>query len=295
MHRLMPWLNAALLGIAIYLGVAVWGQHGEKAQWQRESATRTARAAALRAKASEPSAQRRAGQPDDAQATPAEKVSQPLPPVAKPILTEAERNDALEIANREKQSSRRNTLNTYAAGFDALHLPPEKLARAKEILLIASEAAANARKAARSIEDFFAAVTPISQAKDEQMTALLGPDNYDSLKASTLVSSLDWTLGTDMWDGGAPLAPEQLQAIALVQVRNKFERPNWLTAPNVAQTPDPQTGLSSQDAALFAASAQFLSPTQQEIFRRSLIEENQYNAAMRAFSEKQRQLSKAAK
>ena len=91
----------------------------------------------------------------------------------------------------------------------------------------------------------------------------------------------------------APLEPDQVHAIALAQIRIKFEPAFWSTAPGEAQKPDPQTGLSNQDTDLLTATAPFLSPAQQEIFRKSLIEENLYNAAMRAFSEKQAQIWKA--
>jgi len=293
MQRVMPWLSAAFLGIAIYLGVAVWRQYREKAHWQEESTTRALQVAALRARTLAPRAIVRSSQTDENQATPGRDLSRASPAVVDPKAIEAAREDDLQIANHEKRSFRRNALRSYISGFDALQLSPEKLAQAKEILLAASQAAANRRKIARSAEDAAAARDRGIQAMDEQMTALLGQNDYDVLKASTREGALDWTIGTDMWDGGAPLEPDQVHAIALAQIRTKFEPAHWVIAPNEAQTPDPKTGLSNQDAALLTATAPFLSAAQQEILRRSLIEENLYNAAMRAFSEKQAQIWKA--
>lgn len=140
-----------------------------------------------------------------------------------------------------------------------------------------------------------AAAESTRRAEEEQLVALLGKDAAEALAASAREGYIDWEIGTDMWDGGAPLAPEQLHALALAQVRVKFEQANWIVAPNAAQTPDPQTGLSSQDTAFLATTSSFLSPAQQEVLRRHLIEDNQYNAAMRGFGEKQKQLWKGQK
>jgi hypothetical protein len=293
MQRVMPWLSAAFLGIAIYLGVAVWRQRSEKAQWQQESTMRASQVAALRPRTLAPRAIMRSSQTDESQATPARNLNQASPAVVDPKAIEAAREDDLKVANGEKRSFRRNALHSYISGFDALQLAPEKSAQAKEIILAGWQAAANGRKTARSAEDAAAASARGIQAMDDQMTALLGQNDYDVLQASTREGTLDWTIGTDMWDGGAPLEPDQLHAIALAQIRIKFGPANWSTAPNEAQTPDPQTRLSSQDTALLTATAPFLSPAQQEIFRKSLIEENLYNAAMRAFSEKQAQIWRA--
>lgn len=286
MFRPLRWLNAALLALAIYLGIQVWLMLHARAHWREEAVARQQAAAASRMAAS--------GSPSTGTVTP------PTPPPATPVPEDpasaaAARDEAKRIANRAEQMFRRNALNSYIPGFDALQLPPDKLARAKEIILARWHAAQNARQGTRSMEEIFAAAAEMDRAMGEQLTALLGQHDYEVLKAGTHEDSLDWTIGTDMWDGGAPLQPGQLQALAQAHEQVKFESSNQWMAPNEAQTPDSQTGLSRQDIALLAAVARSLSPAQQEILRKSLIEENQYNAAMRAFSEKQRQLWQAAK
>lgn len=285
MSRPLRWLNAALLALALYLGFQVWRQHGERARWQHESA-RLRQIAASAAVTAGPPATTRASAPTTTPVTPASENS---------AVDAAARDDEQRVANRAEQMFRRNALTSYIAGFEPLQLPPDKLARAKEIILARSHAAQNARQSVRSMDELFAAAAAMDRAMDEQMTALLGPHDNEILRAGKREDSLDWTIGTDMWDGGAPLQPGQLPALAQAYEQVKFEPPSPWASPNEAQTPDPQTGLSRQDTTLLAATARSLSPSQQEILRKSLIEENQYNAAMRAFSEKQRQLWQAAK
>ncbi len=299
MQRLFPVLNVVFLATAICLGVAVWRQQREKTAWQQEAIARVQQVAALRAQASAVRTTISSGEKDGNRPTPTLVVAPPLLPVIDPAAIEAEQQDKQAIAARQKRSFRINALNSYIAGLDALQLSPEKLAQVKEIILARWDAATNAFKpvfkTAQERAEAVAAVMLIDQTLDEQMTALLGPRAYVELKASTLESHLDWALGTDMWDGGAPLTPEQLRAVARAHIQVKYRPEDWLIGPNEAQAPDPQTGLSRQDAALLNATAPGLSPVQQEIFRRSLIEENQYNAAMRGFAEKQRQLLEAGK
>ena len=141
MQRVTPWLSAAFLGIAIYLGIVVWRQYREKAHWQEESTTRALQVAALRARALAPRAIVRSSQTDESQATPARNLSRASPAVVDPKAIEVAREDDLQIANHEKRSFRRNALHSYISGFDALQLSPEKLAQAKEILLAAWQAA----------------------------------------------------------------------------------------------------------------------------------------------------------
>src|SRR5471030_354626 len=140
------------------------------------------------------------------------------------------------------------------------------------------------------MEEVMAAIEPVRIARTEQLTALLGQDTYEQLEAYQRESHFDWTIGTDMWDGDAPLSPEQLHAFALATVQTRFEEGNIVAAPKPAQTPDPATGLSGQDMGLLTAGSGFLTPAQQEILRQNLIDDNRYNAAMRGFSAKQRQL-----
>lgn len=295
MVRLLPWLNATLLLIAIWLGIALRRQNNERTDWKQRStdaakmlANRRAQTPATRADAAPRS------DPENAPSLP-RSTDANFPAVEDPKIAEAGREVARLAAERGQRSFRLNALTSYTTGLDSLHLSSETLERVKEIILAQWQAAADARKGAHSAEEAFAASTRAIQEKDTQLTALLGHDASEILEASTREDHLDWEIGTDMWDGGAPLAPDQLRALALAQVRTDYHQANWSLPPDAAQTPDPQSGLSNQDTALLGVSAAFFSPAQQQILRQNLIEENRYNAAMRTFSGKQRQIWGAKK
>ena len=292
-HRIAPWLSLCLALLAVLLGWELWRQSGEHSHAASEASNQDRRLAALRrqytlnqAKPSSP-----APAPTEART----KVPEAAPAAKDPKVLEAAKEVAQLAALREKQLFRRNALNHYREGLDALQLPPQTLEQAKAIIVASWEARAAAASKVKSSEELMALGSRHEQEEAQQLTALLGAPAYEQLKASTHVSSLDWTIGTDMWDGGAPLDKDQLQALALAQLRTGAQRTHWVVAPTPSQIPDPQTQLSPQDTALLAATTSSLSPTQQEILRRSLIEENQYNAAMRSARAQQEKLWQAQK
>ena len=121
----------------------------------------------------------------------------------------------------------------------------------------------------------------VRAASNATLVALLGRETFEELEAYKLEFHFDWTIGTDLWDGGAPLTNDELHALALAIVRIGYDDQVILTAPKPAQVPHPTTWLSQQDNALLTATDHFLSPLQQELLRKNLVEENRYNTAMR--------------
>jgi hypothetical protein len=295
MRHFFSILTVVLLVLAICLGLEVWRQRRETTRSRQILLGRTSEVAALRGEASALQAKPSAPESGAGRVTSVPLRAPVSSPAADPTTAEGGRENDQVIAAWNKRSFRLNALNSYMGGMDALKLPPEKLGRAKEIILARWEATAKAREGAHSWEEANAVMRPIDEAMDQQLADLLGESARNELKASALENSLDWTLGTEMWDGGVPLAPEQLHAIARARVQMRFEPANWQTTPNDLQRPDPQSGLSRQDDALLAAAAANLSAAQQEIFRKTLIDENNFNAAMRGFVEKQRRLWEARK
>jgi hypothetical protein len=279
MSRTLVWLNIGLVIIVGWLAFNVWQQHAQRDAWQQKVGTSTNRVAELKAKAAEAAARARQGQ-----------HSSPKPATNGATSTRDEDATARLMADLQKRKFRMNALHSYAAGFEALHLPPEIVARAKEIILERTEAVTNSIARRRSAEEAVAAMESFTNAERVQLTALLGPHNYEQLQAYRRESPMDWTIGTDMWDGGAPLSPEQLHGLALAAEQTKFESPSNSITTNPNQIPDTATGLSAQDSAMLEASRQFLTRAQQEILRQNLVDENRYHAAMRAFAAKQRAL-----
>jgi hypothetical protein len=213
-----------------------------------------------------------------------------------PQIADREMDELSRLADeRAKRQFRLNAFHGYAKGFTALNTPPETVKRAEEIILSAWQASSKLRKQERPIEEMRAAYAGIHETMEAQLIRLLGRDQFEELKAYDRQDHFDWTIGTDLWDGGAPLTSDQLHALALAAVRTNYNDQLFAESPQPSQVPDSTTGLSYQDTTLLAASARFLSATQQALLRQNLIDENRYNAAMRAFYEKQKLLWKSRK
>ncbi len=196
------------------------------------------------------------------------------------------------IARRKQQMFRRGAFELYTTGLDRLQLPPDTLALAKEIILDHGQAVRNLPKQGLTFAQRVEDADRLNNAMDDQLTELLGPEAVVEIESAGREESIDWTIGTDMWDGGAPLDSDQLRALARAEVQTGYRSLAWALPESTDLAPDPQTGLSQKDSALLAATSGFLSQAQQAILQRSLIEDHQYNAAMRAFLEKQRKLQK---
>jgi len=290
------WFYGVFFGLVVLLAaVAVmnWRQRNERDTWQQSVASAKERLRERREAVSTAAAARRVEPPvTPTPATAATRAAPATPRVA------PNPEHARVVAAERKRAARLNALTSYAAGFQALALPVETVARAKEIILAhaeaAAESAAKAREGGRSMDAAFAAARLARREMEAQLSALLGPATYEQLAAYEREDRFDWTMGTDLWDGGVPLTAGQLHALALATVQTQFEPGNIAIAPTPTQVPDLIIGLSSQDHLLLAASARFLSAPQQSILRQHLIDDNRYHAAMRAFAARQRELWKSA-
>jgi hypothetical protein len=280
MPRATTVLNAVLLLLAAGLGIACWRQQHERDEWQQRASAAAQHLAKRRTEVARPPAPL---QPPAAPATPDPKIAA--------AASEVERLGAA----RAQRAFRLNALNYYKDGLDALRLPPATLSQAKAIILAHWQAAEDARKDARSTDEAVAAGRHAAREGEARLLALLGRDAFELLEASSRKDHLDWEIGTDLWDGGAPLSSEQLHALAVAQVRTGYEQVPWFADPTESQAADPQTGLSRQDSALLRAVETALSPRQLELLRQNLIEDSRYNAAMRAFKAKQEELRRKAK
>lgn len=287
--RVFLGLNLALLVALVWLAFAVWQERAERDALEKKITSEQGRInelrrrAPAREKASIPTEWSRSAQPvPNADKLPkAEEKKLPLRP-----------EQSATIERLKQRRFRADALHSYAAGFEALKLPPEVVSRAKDIIVATATETDKLHDQKPSLQEFMAPFEANLANEKAQLIAVMGQENFEQLEAYNAESSFDWTMGTDLWDGGAPLNSDQLHQLSLATVRVGYQSKLYsILEPTPEAQPDANTHLSRQDNALLAACSRFLTVNQQEILRQSLIDENRYNDAMRAFAEKQRRLA----
>ncbi|MFO1451889.1 MAG: hypothetical protein U1F61_27240 [Opitutaceae bacterium] len=287
MHRVHLPFSLALLVVAAVLVVAIWMQTDERSQKQLTLDRETRRIAALRARAETTTYRLKSG-PDPASLSPGASA-----PAANPALRAAiaARDEVRkEVARR---AERRQVVNRYLAGMNALDLPPAMLAALKDLLV--SHAATPVAARGVSLAEYRTAFQAAEAALRHRVGALIGPDAAEVLMASAIEGSLDWTLGTDLWDAGVPLEPHQTEVLALAALRSGFYPLGVTIEVSGESAPDPVTGLNPSDTRFLQALRPYFTPAQLEAISRSLREEHQYIRAMRAYREKLRLSAGGAK
>jgi hypothetical protein len=174
----------------------------------------------------------------------------------------------------------RSIQQRYGDAFAALKLSPEKIAKFKELTLEQSEAATDARDAARSAgltaQETGTAVQAAVKEVTDEINGLLGEDGFRRLQGQMEVndvkSMIRNTLAIDLSGAGVGLSSDQLSALATIFVpRTRSVNPpaqGW-------QIPDPQTGLAPSDQAMIEQAAQTLSPAQMPILKAYVLEQRQ--------------------
>jgi hypothetical protein len=292
MKYVKPVATAGLLFLALWLGFGLWRTTRERTATRMDISARQREVAALRTQLDAAKAQRDKANAERAAA--AKLESEPAKTSAAAEVSTSvsalPRRVDRRIAARDAELFRRNALHPYVEGFERLQLPPALLTQAKAIIVARAQAARAVDQRIRPIPEMLAEYNRLNQVMENQLAALIGADATRELKSASRESAVDWTIGTDLWDAGTPLTPAQLRALARIDVQVRPVATHWAWETTDGE-PDPRTGLSPQNADYLAATSRILSPEQQAVLQRSLIEENRYTAAMRAFGEKQKKLS----
>jgi hypothetical protein len=214
MKYVKPVATAGLLFLALWLGFEVQRAARERTTHHADVSARKHELATLRTQLDAAKAERAAAatlESEAAKASAAAKAAGPVPAEPRPLDR--------RIANHDQEYSRRNALHRYIAGFERLHLPPDLLAQAKAIILARTQAPAAVEKPIRSIAEVLEEYNRLNQVMEDQLTALLGAEATLELRSAAREGSIDWTIGTDLWDAGTPLTPVQLQALARADVQ----------------------------------------------------------------------------
>jgi RNA polymerase sigma factor (sigma-70 family) len=183
-----------------------------------------------------------------------------------------------EYAAMWRKQQLRTVLKQYGDALAALNLPPEKLAKLKELMVLETEIDEDAKDAARAAgltgESSQKAVRQARNGVHEEIKALLGDQATTQLAREALAGPhkprIEDTFAIDLKASGMPLSPEQVTSLALGfrDVIRTFEPKDRLADP-----PDPRTGLTPLQQALLDRYAQHLTPAQLQVTRTFFIEE----------------------
>jgi hypothetical protein len=195
------------------------------------------------------------------------------------------RKDPAYAAIWRKQQLR-NIQRQYGDAFAALKLPPDQLAKLKDLLVTRNDANLDASEAAQEAglagRDVSLAIRNATNAVNDEIKALIGDDSFSQLQTTPQTSMaktmLENTVAVDLEGAGQPLSPDQLASLAASY--NQTQRQPPAGAVQGWQTPDPQTGLAPADEALLNQASQSLTPAQLPILRDYLLEVRQQQQYM---------------
>lgn len=213
-----------------------------------------------------------------------------IPPAGPPAVQSARNptDDMKKVpamADLLRKQERRTLFSRYGEVFAAMNLPPDQLAKLKNLVLDQQEAPTDARDAAlrAGIQDgtpeMAKAQAQAASQVAKEVQALLGADGYAQFQQlaqeSTMKRIIEGQVGLDLADAGAPLSAEQLTTLSKIYagVQDPQNNPEFVAM--MRQPPDLQTGLTALDQAIIERAAPFLSAPQLKILRQSLVDQRQ--------------------
>jgi hypothetical protein len=187
-----------------------------------------------------------------------------------------------EYAPIWRKQQLRGIQQQFGDTFAAMKLPPEELAKLRELLVARNDAVMDANEAAQQ-----AGLSPretgmaVSQAQNEvndEIKALIGTDGFQQLQqpSGMYKKMIENSVGVDLAMAGAPLTPDQTTLLA-----QAYSTPVQLQGlSRDMHVTDPQTGLSPYYQALLDRMTPNLSPAQIPVVKNYFIEQTQQQQYM---------------
>lgn len=180
------------------------------------------------------------------------------------------------FANAWKHMQLRSIQRQYGDAIAGMKLSPDTEAKLRSLLVERNEQMADARESAGSQsltpKDMFAAEQSAMQDATSQIKALIGEDGYAQLQQATQVSGMKMmvtqNIGMDLAAAGVPLNAQQTYSVAQAYA-------TAFRTPGMSTDPDPATGLTPRNLAVYNTIAPSLSPEQLSAAKDSLLSEQQ--------------------
>jgi hypothetical protein len=283
MRRLAPWLLTliALGGLAATL----WGyrQRGQQiadlqTRINQSSQRNGERVSELKAKIADAAKARVAARRAMADARPAAPVRESN---GLGFNADDMRKDPAYAALWHKQQLR-NVQREYGEAIAALKLPPDQVAKLRELLVGREEARADAREAGQAAgltaRDLNLATTQAAGAVNDEIKGVIGADAFQQLQTAPQTGGfklmIENTVAIDLNGAGTPLTPDQESELVAAYAQAARPPPGagkgsaWIT-------PNPDTGLAPSDQATLDAAGKVFGPDQMAIIKENLLEQRQ--------------------
>lgn len=200
--------------------------------------------------------------------------------------------DHPEYLGLMRKETRREVMRLFGPAIAKLNLPPDKLARLKDLLTerrLANQDFINAgvqEGLQPGTPEFVQARKQAVQDITAQISSLIGADGLAQLQYNRGVSDMAQIVTDnfqpDFIDAGVPLTPDQLDQVSAVL---HYQTGNHVFAPQgISNVPDPTTWLSPQNNATLAKLAPMLTPAQLDVFKGDMMEANQRGAILASYS-----------
>ncbi len=197
------------------------------------------------------------------------------------------------IALYAKQT-RQSINRMYGNGLSALNLPPDQISRLKDLLAerqmnnIDAIAAANAAGLEQGSPAWQDAMKQAAQDTQQQLNAILGSDAEATLARlqarANFQTQVDTNYTHEFVDAGAPMSPEQSNALVQAMADANYAGKDLSTRPAGYNDVDPTTGLTPHNIRILDTAAQVLNPAQIEILKSDLADANKMTAIMSQYS-----------
>jgi hypothetical protein len=297
MRRASPWLAAVFFAAFVGLGyfylyrearMALQAADAEAGRQAREARLASLRQQLKAAQADQARAAQRLA--EAAKAPPAAPAARPPPVVLH--LSDLVR-DHPELGPIRQREARRNMIRQYGAVLASLNLPPETLARLKDLLvhqMMASDdagAAAMAQGLERGTPAWRVALQQATADLQDQITATLQTAttlNWAQLQARVAFNNqVQYTYAPEMSLSGAPLTAAQSQGLLQAIADANYAGKDLSTRPANYNERDPATGLTPHDVQIQNNAAASLTPEQIQILETQQIQAAEEAAIYREY------------
>ncbi len=261
MQRAYPWLTAILLLVFLGLGYLLLRQKTEVVaiNLRRDDADRATRAQAIdlqhqlaAAKTAQARAEKQLADLKQAGTVPTKPASDDSDGMKTIHLSDIIKEHP-EFAAVWAAQQRRNVFRQFGPALAKLNLPPEQLARLKDLLVEREMSSRDAQQSAEAAglkqgsQGWRDATAQAAAAAEQDITALMGMDGTQFVRRlqaqANFQNQVEYTYAPDFADGGAALNPEQAHGLAQAMSEANYAGRSTADRPVNYNEVDPTTGL----------------------------------------------------